>query len=356
MKMRTIVVALVLSSLASISPSECASKQKPLPQWITDLRDDGFFVDDFSPPGTHTANRQITFGSNSELVVANDANTSFSHPGPVTGFVVDVSTGNLVNKVVWQGKSFPYIFSTHSGGYAVNTETGLALYSPGLRRVVASVPYGTKLASPDGTSFAAWKRIPGPHGLTYFLDSETLQPTGVEYLDKSVDTICQDRIAYTPIIKSIQAVRVLGPSGVVSTYSTDCSEPRPNFLSTSILAVTGCDRVDVIDTSRGLLFSHPTEAYHTAFAATSRDGSRIVIAERFYGRGHEPKLRFERFTVLDIDAHASVFTTEVKYLRGRTSGATGAALSPDGALLAINSLGVVQLFNIPKDSKDHEQQ
>lgn len=352
--MKIAMIVLLVSALAPTIPCEGATTRKPRPLWTADLREEGYAADQFVARGAHTANRQIVFGSMAELVVANDANTSFARPGPATGFVLDTTSGQIVSKATWRAKSFPYIFATDVGHYAVNTENGLALYAAGLRMVKVTVPYSVKLASPDGTSFAARKSVPGPHGVTYFLNAETLQPNGVEYLDKSVDSICRDRIAYTPFIKSSNTVRVRSPSDVVSTYNTDCSEPRPHFLSMNVLAVSGCDRVDVIDTNQGLRFSHRTDAHDTNFAGASRDGSRFVIAEAFYGRGHHPKLRFERFTVLDVEARTSVLTVEIRKLRGRRTGASGAALAPDGSLLAINSLGVVQLFKVSTRDTDSE--
>jgi hypothetical protein len=288
-------------------------------------------------------------------VVVNDTNTSFDHPGPVTGFVLDPSSGQIVNRTTWRAKGAPFIFATNAGNYAINTESGLVLYSAGLRTVKVSVPYLAKLASPDGTAFAAWKAVPGPHGLTYFLDAGTLHPTGVEYLDMNIDTISRDRCAFTPIVNGSQTVQVLAPAEVVSTYNTKCAEPRPHFLSMDVLAVAGCDRVDVIDTSHGLRFAYRTEAYDTNFAGASRDGRRFVMAEAFYGRGDEPKLRFERFTVIDLGAHGALLSVEINELRGRRRGASGAALSPDGSLLAINSLGIVQLFQVSTQATDTKE-
>lgn len=352
--MRTSIIAVLLAAFVLFEPGECASKSKPRPRWVTNLRTQGYGDDKFAPPGAYASIRQIVFGSNGELVVVDDANTSWAAPGHVFGFVLDTRSGKTVNKITWRAKGHAYIYSTEFGHYGVNTATGLALYSAGLATIEVTVPYSAKLASPDGISFAAWKRIPGPHGVTYFLDPHTLKPTGVEYLDKSINTICQDRIAYTGSRKGTHFVRVLGPSGTVFTYRTQCSEIRPHFISKNVLAVLGCDRVEVIDTSDGLLFSQDTEEDLAMFSGASRDGNRFVIVEDVYGRGHDPKLRFERFTVIDLAARTSVLIVETKKLRGRRSGGSGGALSPDGTMLAVHSLGIVQLFDIPESSKGNE--
>jgi len=310
------------------------------------LREAGYIPDDHSPPAAFQADRQIAFGSDAELVIANDAGTSFAHPGPVTGFVLDARSGRVLNKATWRAGAFPYLFATQAGDYAVNTESGSTLYSPGLRTAKAMVPYSIDLASPDGTSFAAWKGIAGPHGLTYFLAPQSLKPSGVEYLDEDIDSICGDRAVSTSSTDTSEAVDVLTTAEDLFSYETRCSEPRPAFVSANVIAVIGCGHVDVVDVFGGRRFSHSTDAYHERFVGASRDGSRFVVAETFYGLGDEPPLRFERFTVIDVTDGAPILSVKVTQLRGRRRGDSGAALSPNGSLLAINSLGVVQLFGL----------
>jgi hypothetical protein len=114
----------------------------------------------------------------------------------------------------------------------------------------------------------------------------------------------------------------------------------------NVIAVVGCDHVEVVEVFGGRRFRHSTEAHHTRFAGASRDGNRFVVAETFYGWGDEPPLRSERFSVIDVRAGAPILSVKVKQLRGRRRGHSGAALAPNGSLLAINSLGVVQVFEI----------
>lgn len=315
------------------------------PAWASDLRKMGFIVNDFAPPEVVEATRQIAFGTADELVVVS-SRASFAKPDVVRAFLLEAKSGAVVSTEKWTAKGLPYVFATADGRYAAVTETGLVAYSAGLKEVLATAGQSARMASPDGRSLAAWKSVPG-HGVTSFIDAKSLRPTGVEYLDTNVLSISQNQIAYTAYASGSPnpAVHVRGPTGSASVYRTECSEVQPNFISENVLAVLGCDQVDVITSEGERLFSHATEGDST-FAGASRDGSRFAIVEAFYGSGHDPKLRAERFIVFDVRTRKPVFTTDIVELRGRERGRSGAALSPDGSALAVNSLGIVRLFHI----------
>lgn len=316
------------------------------PVWTVDLREHGYTVNEFAPPALYGSTRQLAFGTNEELVVA-AGDLPTSAPAGVQAFVLDARTGTVASKVDWRTKSRPYVFATTKGEYATNTETGLALYVSGLKRVIAESEHSTKMASPDGRSLAAWESVAG-RGVTLFLDSGTLRPTGVEFIGKNVDSISRDRIAYIGWVNRSKNASVLveDSKGNVARYETACNEVQPHFVSESMLAVVGCDQVEVINAGGPRLFLHATSG-DSSFAGASRDGSRFSIVEASYGWGHDPGLRSERFTVFDVRSRTAVFSTNIKELRGRKLGRSGAALSPDGSFLAINSLGVVRLFNLP---------
>jgi len=349
------VSALLLLGLAAINltcimpRADVEVTQTKRPVWTTNLRDQGYTTSELVPPALYGSTRQLAFGSNEELLVAaGDLPTEGPEkPTKVQGFILDVGTGGVVGKANWMTRSRPYIFATARGEYLADTETGLTLYSSGLREVVAKSEYSTRIASPDGRSVAVRTGEPG-HGVTLFIDSETLRKTDVEFVNKNVDSISHDRIAYIGWVNRSRnaSVFVENSRGEVARYDTQCHEVRPYFISENTLAVVGCDQVEVFDAGGPRLFLHATRG-DSSFVGASRDGSRFCIVEAFYGWGHDPGLRSERFTVFDVRSGTAVFTTSIKELGGRKSGRSGAALSPDGSYLAVNSLGVVRLFSLP---------
>src|SRR5262245_58938839 len=100
--MKMFRVGFILVAVATLAWFQFISAQEPTPRWTADLRTAGYLVDDLSSPGAYQANRQIAFGSNAEVVVANDANTSFEHPAPVTGFALDAASGQILSKATWR--------------------------------------------------------------------------------------------------------------------------------------------------------------------------------------------------------------------------------------------------------------
>ena len=314
--------------------------------WTTSLQKRGYLLDEFAPPGVYEATRQLAFGSNGELVVAS-SDGPILKASDVRAFVIETRSGRVIDEAAWKSKTWPYIFATAEGNYAVTTENGLALYSSGLKEVIATSKHSSKMASPDGQSLAAWKRVPG-HGVTFFLGSRDFLPSEIEFLDHNVESISRTQIAYAAYSKGSKnpAIHIEGPAGIVSVYATDCPEVQPRFVSENALAIFGCDGVDVISTHGERLYRLSLDG-ENAFAGASRDGNRFVAVEAFYGKGHTPKLRFETFTVIDVRSPRPIFTVKIKELQGRESGRSGAALSPDGSLLAVNSLGIVRLFRLP---------
>jgi hypothetical protein len=131
----------------------------------------------------------------------------------------------------------------------------------------------------------------------------------------------------------------------LAEYETDCKDVRPNFISSDLLAVLGCQRVDVVSLARGKVFSSTVEGDEIFFATASRDGSRFAIIQIFVKAGDPPRLSKERVTVFDVVQRQPVFVTDISDLRGSNLGeSSGVALSPNGSSLAINSAGVVRLF------------
>jgi hypothetical protein len=331
-----------------VPQGEAASIAGKRPAWTIDLRESGYPVD-ARLPGVYEAVRLIAFGSADEIVVIG-AESLFPEPGLVRAFVLDAKSGRIADSRQWTGRGSAYIFPTAKGDYAAATETGLVLYSPGLKEALAKSPHSARLASPDGRSLAAWMQVPG-HGLTLFLDTASLRPTGVKFLDKNVESISRECIASNGSAAGAPAVLVEWPAETKTAYRTGCSERQPRFVSEDVLAIIGCDRVDVINTAAERLFTFSTDG-DAAFVNASRDGSRFAIVEAFFGYGIHGKLRSERFTVYDVGSRQPIFSTVIAELRGQDFARTGAALSPDGSALAVNSLGIVRLFDLKPPGRD----
>jgi len=182
----------------------------------------------------------------------------------------------------------------------------------------------------------------------HLLDTDTLKPTGTEVLDKAVESVSRSHAAYVGYwAKSKNATVFFDPEDdKLRPYDTSCQEIRPKFISEEIFVLFGCDELEVVRVAGVRLFGAHING-ESGLAAVSRDGSRFAIFENTYTHEHWPRLKLERFTVFDLKAKGAVSTIEIKDLRSRDNGSSAAALSPDGSLLATNSLGTVRLFGLP---------
>jgi hypothetical protein len=351
-----VAVATVLTSAAQCElPREPHGLSFAAPTWMVDLHSEGYSSGPFQVHSAPSAMRQITFGSTNELVVINDSGLC-GKSNPVTGFVFDSTSGKLLNKAKWVGNCWPYIFGTAQGHYAAVTNEGIAVYSPGLKRTLAVAPeVGVERISADGRTLGAWKQIPG-HAQTYFLDAETLQPTGSQFLDKNVLSIFNDSIAYK-VSKSGSPDNVILLENNKSTfleYQTKCGLADAQFVSSSVLVISGCNRVRVIDKVGDELFSDDKVGYpgNSSFAAASRDGNRFALRKALVtSRDAEEadQICTERVTVYDIKQRKAVFAVDLQQLRGMDAPghASSVALSPDGSLLATDSEGIVEIYRLP---------
>ena len=311
--------------------------------WRTELRISGQNWDDLHTPAFFQATRQIAFGSNSELVVAKDSGP-FAKPNEVHGFVLDPKSGKLLREAHWTSGSWPFLFATSSGKYAVVTEAGMTLYSQGLQSAIATGIHTADKVSPDGRYLSAPESIPG-HGVTIFIDAETLKPNGTRFQDTYVWSIADNRIAYSAFRGKEGVVLVGDNIRQLPEYQTDCKDVRPNFITSDLLAVLGCERLDVVSLTSGKTFTFALRGSEAFFAAASRDGTRFAVMQVFTRQGDPPSLSLERVTVFDVARRKPVFATDIFDLKGSTTGASsGVALAPDGSSLAINSAGVVRLF------------
>jgi hypothetical protein len=317
------------------------------PVWTTDLKNAGFAGDEFDIPAEFEAVRQIAFGSDGELVVAS-ASGPFAKPNTVHAFVLDTGDGKIVGRAAWVSNSWPFLFATAKGEYAVVTAAGMALYSPGLKQVAASVPdVAADKASPDGAYLAASKTIPG-HGLIYFIDAASLKPTGTEIRDTYAWSVGDNRILATGA-RSGKAVVISDDGHSAPTeYQSDCGDTRPQFVAQDLIALLGCGRVGVISASGTVVFSEPLAGAPAYLAVASRNGRRFAVLQHFEGPGDPPTTCEERVTVFDVVLRRSIFLIDVPDLKGFNVGhSSGIALSPDGSFLAVNSAGLVRLFSLP---------
>jgi hypothetical protein len=311
--------------------------------WRTDLRNSSHNWDDLHTPAFFQATRQIAFGSSAELVVVKDSGP-FAKPNEVHGFVLDAKNGKVLREADWSSGYWPFLFATSNGKYAVVTDAGMALYSEGLQSAVATGAHTADKVSPDGRYLSASESIPG-HGVTIFIDAETLKPSGTQFQDVYVWSIADNRVAYSAFRREKGVVLVKDIVKQMPEYETDCKGVRPNFITSDLLAVIGCERLDVVSLTSGKTFTSTLKGADALFAAVSRDGSRFAVIQVFARPGDPPSLSLERVTVFDVARQKAVFATDISDLKGSTTGASsGVALSPDGASLAINSAGIVRLF------------
>ena len=335
-----VLLAFPISSCQFIPPGS-HSTERPL--WTTDLRDATHGWDTSHTPGLFEAARQIAFGTDTELVVAKDSGP-FTKPNPVRGFVMDGKNGSVLREVHWTSGSWPFLFATSTGKYAVVTQDGMAVYSQGLQSILATGSHVADKASPDARFLSATETIPG-HGTTVFIDADTLKPTGTEFRDVYVWSIANNRIAYVAMRNARGLALVTGVPKQLAEYEMDCTDVRPNFITSDLLAVLGCKRVDVVSLTNGKVFSSTVEGDQAFFAAASRDGSRFAVIQSFESAGDPPSLSKERVTVFDVRRRGPVFVTDISDLWGSTTGeSSGVALFPSGSSLAVNSAGVVRLF------------
>jgi len=322
-------------------PSDMRPTEKAL--WTANLRTTVNNWDEFHTPAFFLAQRQIAFGSDAELIIAKDSGP-FAKPNQVHGYILNAASGKVLGDKEWTSGSRPFLFATHEGKYAVVNDVGMTLYSQGFHNIVAT---GTDVAdkiSPDGRYLSSSKSVPG-HGITILIDATTLKPTGIEFRDIYVWSIAENRIASSAFRGSDGVMLVSSPTKQLWEHQTDCKEARPNFITNDVLALVGCERLDVVSMTRGNIFSSTLKGDAAFFAAVSRNRERFAVLQIFTSPGDPPSVSMERISVFDADKQQPIFTTDVSDLKGFNPGASsGVALSPNGSSLAINSAGIVRLF------------
>jgi hypothetical protein len=329
----------------------------PKPTWTIDLRSHGYASDPYKVHSQSRAMRQIAFSRRDELVIVNDLGVC-GKSNPVHAFVLDSGSGTVLNETKWTSNCWPYIFATAQGNYAAVTADGITVYSPGLKKVLASAPQAAaEVASPDGRTLAAWKQIPR-HGLTYLLDADTLQPTGHEFLDRNVASVSADAIAYLATNSGSPNEIVFLDDGKskLSAIATECGLAHARFLTASELVVLGCNRLTVSNIQGSELFSESGTGYvgSTEVGGSSLDGRRFALIREFDDSGDPAHICIERITVFDVATRKPIFAVDLRELKGSYAHAhaSGIALSPDGSLLAVDSEGMVQVFEMPKKLQD----
>jgi hypothetical protein len=231
----------------------------------------------------------------------------------------------------------------------------MTVYSPGLTEIVTTKPdVAAERISADGRVLGAWKQVPGA-AVTYLLDADTLRPTGHEISNHKVDSVSAEEMAYIVTrLGSPDEVVILGNENVTRLeYETKCGMVQVQLLSSDVFAVFGCNRLKVVNATGTELFSDTNVGYvgGGGFAGVSRDGKRFALRrplEKSVGDGPN-SIVSERVAVYDVEARKSIFAVELDRLRGLDSPAhaSATALSPDGRILAANSEGVLEIYQIP---------
>lgn len=339
-------IAILLVSCCHIPPVSQELQATKAATWTANLRDpdlDWVFSAHFDPF------RQIAFGNNTELVVLGGSGPF--QPRRVRTWVLETRKGKVLRKTDWTTDFYSdFIFATSTGKYAIGTEIGMALYSRGLEREITTGANDAKpwSSSPDGRFFAGFKYIPG-HRVSFFIDAETLKPTGTEFRDVYIRSVADNRIAYTGRdANGVATVFIEDNDATIWKYHSDCKVVRPSFISNDLLAVVGCNRLDVVSASGEKLFTALLKGERLLFAASSRDGRRFAVMEQFDEIGDPPRLCMERITVFDVRQRKPIFVTDDTDLSGSQGGSSGVALSPDGSSMAVNSAGLVRLFVLPR--------
>ena len=324
--------------------SGLAITEKPV--WATDLRTVGFAGDEWHTPAEFEAVRQIAFGSNDELVVTSDSGP-FTKPNVVHAFALNTRDGKVVAKAEWESNNWPFLFATSKGEYAVVTTAGMELFASGIQKTEALIPdAAADKVSPDGRYLALSRTIPG-HGVIYFLDATTLKPTGTEIRDTYAWSVGDNIIAATAT-RSGKTIVEFDDGRRSAEYQSECGGVRPQFIAENLVALLGCDGVEVVSVSGTKIFAEGLAGGPSYIVAASRNGGRFVVSQKFERPGDPPSMCAERFTVFDVNLRRAIFVAESYDLKGLSAGhSSGYALSPDGTLLAINSAGTVRLFALP---------
>jgi hypothetical protein len=351
-------LALVVFSFTACChvPHEPHGLPRAKARWKVDVTGANFAAYAFSRPDPFTADRQIAFGSNDELVVVRSEETCNSETA-VNAVVLNAQSGEIVDYAAWWTKCWAYVFPTAQGRYAVVTNNGMALYSPGLKEVVATIAdVAADKATPDGRLLAAWRSIPG-HGVTWFLDADTLRSTGTKVLDQYARSVAENRVASLayPLGPDQrphnESVYFSDGKSTVPVYDTGCpKQSQVQFISSDTMAVLACGRLRVVNATGGELFSEEVNpSQGSTLSAISRDGRRFALRQVFERPGDPPTTCTERITVFDLQQRRAVFAVDLNDLKGMTAGspASGVALSPNGSLLAVNSRAVVRLYRLP---------
>ena len=338
----TALMAVLALSLFG-APARSARAEAPKlgkPLWTVDLRkQDG--SQDWLGTGPYDAPRMITFVSRDELVVARHKE-GVAKPSAAHACSLDASSGRIIGQADWTTYR-GWVFATDAGRLLVNTDTGAALYASGLKEIVARSERSVRWASPNGRVMGAWFAQDEPrHGVTEFLDSKTLEPLGIRFLDQNVESIAGDRISF----RGSGSVSVDSPAGRVGTFRTNC-DARPDFVADDLLVASGCRTFFVVRGDGQLLFSGDSPE-DELFSSASRDGRRFVLSRSSYAVSHRSPLRRQVFTVFDVEGKAAIARLEVPAApQGLDDSHAGSALSPDGTLLAILSGGEVSLYRLP---------
>ena len=329
--------------------AESAAPKLGRPIWRLDLRPQGYPLPEWGGTTAPSERDKIAFGSNDEIVVLGDTH-SFPKPSRVEAYVIATATGKVTARAAWTVALRPHLFATSAGQYAVLTTDGTVLHAGGLGREVARSPGTLSMASPDGLSLLveAPESAPG-RAIKRLFDADTLRPNGAVFINRDIESIARTGAAWVGHPGGSSAATVLVEDGMrsVTPRDTACAEVHPGFLGEQVMMILGCGRMEVVRLD-GPALLEATVGAATALAAVARDGGRFAIIEADWIWRDVPRLRGETLRIFDLGTNAELWVVALTALRGSDFPASsGAALSPDGSLLAVNTLGRVSLYRLP---------
>src|ERR1700741_1418665 len=75
--------------------------------------------------------------------------------------------------------------------------------------------------------------------------------------DTYVWSIADNRVAYSAFRGEKGVVLVKDSTKQMPEYETECKNVRPNFITSDLLAVLGCERLDVVSLTSGKISTSP---------------------------------------------------------------------------------------------------
>ena len=263
------------------------------------------------------------------------------------------------------------IIPAGDGRFVVLTPSMIALYSPGfelLKDFKLSPEQRTHLwdfhASPSGKSILVEYHYPEAN--YQWLDSDTLQPHDISWSDSLPVLSISDELEIASFRDTYVKAKgtnvfealVQPRSGaeriicrVLAGHGESCGDPE--FLSNGVLALLAPHGFNLVPSGGGDVFLkadfHEDEWLDHSFH-TSSDGKRFAVTLWKHKGGSalfdiSSHSVLKRIVIYDLSTRQAIYTLDAK--QQQMSDVSGAALSPDGSLMAILTDGIVEVYRLP---------